>query len=117
MLGIEKLKSFVHVSTLYSNCNRTDVDEKIYEHILNYHQLVPIANVLKDVNDKDAIESFLLQKFPNTYTLTKHFAEKLVYHQAFFMPTGIFRPPVVVWNVKLFAAEIYFFNSFQDVKL
>lgn len=102
MLSIEKLKAFVHVSTLYSNCNRLEIDEKIYEHILNYHQLVPIANVLNNVANKEPIENFLLQELPNTYTLSKHFAEKLVYHQAFFLPAGIFRPPVVISSYKDF---------------
>lgn len=102
VLRIEKLKAFVHVSTLYSNCNRLEIDEKIYEHILNYHQLVPIANVLNNVANKEPIENFLLQKLPNTYTLSKHFAEKLIYHQAFFLPAGIFRPPVVISSYKDF---------------
>jgi fatty acyl-CoA reductase len=93
VLGIEKLKSFVHVSTLYSNCNRDEIDEKIYDHMLNYHQLVPVTKILHDVKDK-RMEEFLYDGLPNTYTLTKHFAEKLVYHQAFFMPSGIFRPAV-----------------------
>lgn len=48
------------------------------------------------------IENLLFQNLPNTYTLTKHFAEKLVSHQAFFMPTGIFRPPIVISNYKDF---------------
>lgn len=94
--GIEKLKAFVHVSTLYSNCNRVDVDEKIYDHILNYQQLIPIARILKHMSgdDKRIVEKFLFQNLPNTYTLTKHFAEKLVYHESFYMPSGIFRPPI-----------------------
>jgi alcohol-forming fatty acyl-CoA reductase len=97
VLGLEKLKSFVHVSTLYSNCNRKDIDEKIYDHVLNYHQLIPVAKILKNlkVKEREEMEKLLFQKLPNTYTLTKHFAEKLVNHQAFFMPTGIFRPPIV----------------------
>ncbi|KAG5674307.1 hypothetical protein PVAND_004285 [Polypedilum vanderplanki] len=99
VLGIEKLKSFVHVSTLYSNCNRDDIDEKIYDHMLNYHQLIPIAKILKDAKNKK-MEEILFDGLPNTYTLTKHFAEKLVYHQTFFIPSGIFRPAVVVSNYK-----------------
>jgi fatty acyl-CoA reductase len=94
VLGIEKLKSFVHVSTLYSNCNRDEIDEKIYDHVLNYHQLIQVAKIMKDVKDKRVLEEWLLQGLPNTYTLTKHFAEKLVYHQTFFIPSGIFRPAV-----------------------
>jgi alcohol-forming fatty acyl-CoA reductase len=98
--GIEKLKAFVHVSTLFANCNRRDIDEKIYDHILSYQQLIPVANVMKNMKDKN-MEKFLLQKLPNTYTLTKHFSEKLVYHQTFFMPSGIFRPPVGMQHTML----------------
>lgn len=94
VMGIEKLKSFVHVSTLYSNCNRADIDEKIYDHILNYNELVPVGRVFKHLKGDVKAEEFLLQNLPNTYTLTKHFSEKLVYHQTFFMPSGIFRPGV-----------------------
>ena len=102
--SFDKLKSFVHVSTLYSNCNRKDIDEKIYDHIINYHQLIPLAKIMKHMNTKDrrGMEEILFQNLPNSYTLTKHFAEKLVSHQAFFMPTGIFRPPVVVSSAKDF---------------
>lgn len=93
--GIDRLKSFVHVSTLYSNCNRMDIDEKIYDHIFDYHQLIPIAKVLRHMkDDKQIVRDVVFQNLPNTYTLTKHFAEKLVYHEAFCMPCGIFRPPV-----------------------
>lgn len=94
--GIKNLKAFVHVSTLYTNCNRVDVDEKIYDHILNYHQLIPIARILKHMraDERQTVEEFIFQQLPNTYTLTKHFAEKLVYHESFFMPSGIFRPPI-----------------------
>lgn len=102
VLGIEKLKSFVHVSTLYSNCNRKEIDEKIYKSVLSYQQFISIANVMKSASDKQAVEDFLFQELPNTYTLTKHFAEKLVYHQTFFIPSGIFRPPIVMSNYKDF---------------
>lgn len=93
----EKMKSFVHVSTLFSNCNRLEIDEKLYDHTLSYHQLVPVAKILKHMkpNEREKMEKILFGELPNTYTLTKHFAEKLVYHQAFFLPTGIFRPPIV----------------------
>lgn len=107
-LGIEKLKSFVHVSTLYSNCNRQDIDEKIYDHILSYNELIPVAKVIQHLKDDVNAEQFLFQNLPNTYTLTKHFAEKLVYHQTFFMPSGIFRPGV---GKDLLLFELFFFNG------
>ncbi|CRL06243.1 CLUMA_CG018946, isoform A [Clunio marinus] len=98
VLKLKRLKSFIHVSTLFSNCNRKDVDEKLYEHILSYHQLASLKEFLKNVEGIQPIEGLLLGKLPNTYTLTKHFAEKLVYHQAFYIPCGIFRAPVVISN-------------------
>ena len=98
--GIKNLKSFVHVSTLFSNCNRFEVDEKIYQTDLSYQQLIQIAQVFKDKKETDDLEGLVFQKLPNTYTLTKHFAEKLVNDQAFFKPTGIFRPPIVISNYK-----------------
>lgn len=111
MHGFEKLKSFVHVSTLYSNCNRQKIDEKIYDHTLNYHQLVTVSKLLKDMKTKERkeMEKLLFNDFPNTYTLTKHFAEKLVYHQAYFLPTGIFRPPLVRKEVRF---EKFFCDCF-----
>jgi fatty acyl-CoA reductase len=101
VMNIEKLKSFVHVSTLYTNCNRSDIDEKIYDHIFNYNQLASVASLLKDAKN-EYVENLLFHQLPNTYTLTKHFAEKFVYHQTFFMPSGIFRPPIVFPNYKDF---------------
>lgn len=87
----------MHVSTLYTNCNRMDVDEKIYDHILNYNQLIPFANILKNISDehdKQIVQDLLFQQLPNTYTLTKHFAEKFIYHESTSIPSGIFRPPI-----------------------
>ena len=97
-LGIKNLKSFVHVSTIYSNCNRTEIDEKIYNHALNYHQLINLGKLTKATDD--VTKEVIFENLPNTYTLTKHFAEKLVCHQAYFIPTGIFRPPIVISSYK-----------------
>lgn len=99
-LGIKSLKSFMHVSTLYSNCNRTDIDEKVYPSTLTYQDLIQIGHVFKDSENAIDNESFVFQKLPNTYTLTKHFAEKLVNDHAFHAPVGIFRPPIVISNYK-----------------
>lgn len=100
VLGLKHLKSFVHVSTLYSNCNRNEIDEKIYNHALNYYQLIHLGKVSKATDDVS--RELVFENLPNTYTLTKHFAEKLVYHQAYFIPSGIFRPPIVISSYKDF---------------
>lgn len=36
---MEKLESFVHVSTAYSNCPRYEIDEQVYEPTINAEQL------------------------------------------------------------------------------
>lgn len=94
---IKNLKSFVHVSTLFSNSNRRDnlVDEKIYDHPMSYKQLIALADLTKVTENQESAKLVFNHDFPNTYTLTKHFAEKLVYDQADQLPAGIFRPPVV----------------------
>lgn len=101
---MKSLKSFLHISTLYSNSNRQEneeIDERIYDHLIDYNQLISISKVCEGSIE---MESQLLRKifikpndtFPNTYTLTKHFAEKLVNSRAFYLPCGIFRPPIVI---------------------
>jgi alcohol-forming fatty acyl-CoA reductase len=100
---MKNLKSFLHISTLFSNSNRSEneeISERIYDHLLDENQLISISKVCQNIE----IESQLLHKifstpndtFPNTYTLTKHFAEKLVNSRAFYLPCGIFRPPIVI---------------------
>lgn len=101
VMQMENLKSFVHVSTLYTNCNRTEIDEKIYDHTMNYHQLIPIAKIFDKMRN-ESVEKFLFNNLPNTYTLTKHFTEKFVHHQTFSMPSAIFRPGIIISNYKDF---------------
>jgi alcohol-forming fatty acyl-CoA reductase len=95
------LKSYLHVSTLYSNSNRLEddvVDEIIYDHRLSYEQLIYISKISEQ---NPALVAKLFQNsdprdnFPNTYTLTKHFAEKIVASYSSYLPCGIFRPPIV----------------------
>lgn len=43
---IKTLKSFLHISTLFVNCNRSEneeIGERIYDHQLDYHQLICIS--------------------------------------------------------------------------
>lgn len=94
---MRELKSFIHISTLFSNCDRREdlVEEKIYDHPFNYHQLIALADITKSMESHDSVKLTFEHKFPNSYTLTKHFAEKLVCDQADQLPIGIFRPPIV----------------------
>lgn len=97
---MRQLKSFVHVSTLYSNVNGYNVDEKIYDNSLSYQKFIEVGLQITDYKKIINNEICNPDKLPNTYTLTKHFAEKLVNHQASHLPVGIFRPPMVVSSYK-----------------
>lgn len=97
---VESLKSFVHVSTLFSNINGYNVDEKIYPSSLSYQKFIEVG--LK-ITDRDNVNNNAIcnpEKLPNTYTLTKHFTEKLVNNEAALIPAGIFRPPIVAGSYR-----------------
>lgn len=98
--GMKNLKSFVHVSTLFSNCSGYNVDEKIYPSQLSYQKFIEIGMEVADKQNVIDNEACNPEKLPNTYTLTKHFAEKLVSDQTSQLPVGIFRPPIVFPSYK-----------------
>ncbi|XP_055687402.1 fatty acyl-CoA reductase wat isoform X2 [Lutzomyia longipalpis] len=89
------LKSFLHISTLYSSCQRKYVGERCYSPKITYEQVIQIDRIA-DNDTFEAIQHCLIGEMPNTYTVTKRWAENLVNHVAYGMPAGIFRPPIVV---------------------
>uniref|UniRef100_A0A1B0DHD5 Fatty acyl-CoA reductase n=1 Tax=Phlebotomus papatasi TaxID=29031 RepID=A0A1B0DHD5_PHLPP len=92
---MRRLKSFLHISTLYSNCHRKYVGERCYSPKITYEQVIQI-NRIADNDTFETIQHCLIGEMPNTYTVTKRWAENLVNHVAYGMPAGIFRPPIVV---------------------
>jgi alcohol-forming fatty acyl-CoA reductase len=112
---IKNLKSFVHVSTLFSNCNRPVSDEKIYDHAINYRELIDIGENSRIAETENLSEIEFSHDFPNTYSLTKHFAEKLVVDQANRLPTGIYRPPIVSSSYKTMPGWTDNINNFSGV--
>uniref|UniRef100_A0A1I8PPT4 Fatty acyl-CoA reductase n=1 Tax=Stomoxys calcitrans TaxID=35570 RepID=A0A1I8PPT4_STOCA len=98
-MEMKTLKSFVHISTLYCNCNRKFINEKVYETEIGYEKIMQIFRIFDD----ETLEKFrpcLIGEMPNTYTMTKKCAENLVNHKAFYLPAGIFRPPIVMSTYK-----------------
>jgi alcohol-forming fatty acyl-CoA reductase len=112
---VKNLKSFVHVSTLFSNCNRTFADETIYDYGINYRDLIATADISRRTANDLAVKIDFQHDFPNTYTLTKHFAEKLVVDQVGRFPTGIFRPPIVSSSYKVVPGWTDNINGFSGV--
>nr|XP_014086817.1 fatty acyl-CoA reductase wat isoform X1 [Bactrocera oleae] len=93
---ISQLKSFVHVSTAFSNCILPHIDEKYYPEILGIsaNKALKIAEHLGP-ELTNILEKHLLGRFPNTYTLTKALAEELILSEAGTLPICIFRPAII----------------------
>ncbi|XP_039486868.1 fatty acyl-CoA reductase wat [Drosophila santomea] len=94
-MEMKHLKSFVHISTLYCNCNRKFIKEQVYENEIGYEKIMQIYRTFDD-ETLEKMRHCLIGQMPNTYTMTKKCAENLVNHRAFHMPAGIFRPPIVM---------------------
>lgn len=89
------LQAFIHISTAYSNCNRLDIKEQIYDPPITSNQVQKILNCL---NGKtiDRILPAILAGFPNTYVFTKCLAESVIAEMANDLPIVIFRPAIVM---------------------
>ncbi|XP_067129658.1 putative fatty acyl-CoA reductase CG5065 [Centruroides vittatus] len=90
---MKKLLALVHVSTAYCNCERQELDEKIYPVSQNYEDYI---NILK-LNDNfiEEIVPKLLDGRPNTYLITKAITENLLNINYRDLPVIIIRPSIV----------------------
>jgi alcohol-forming fatty acyl-CoA reductase len=92
---VQNLKAFVHVSTCYTQCHRTILEEKIDVSPINCQQLLEMTTNLS-IEQVEKLKDGLIDVMPNTYTLTKRYAEELVFSEpGGKMPIGIFRPPIL----------------------
>jgi len=92
---MKNLKSFVHVSTAYSHCNRNYIEERYYECSTSYKDI----RVLLDSKSDEEIEKItekLLDGRPNTYTFTKALAEEVVVEEAGDLPVCVVRPSMII---------------------
>ncbi|XP_046837277.1 fatty acyl-CoA reductase wat-like isoform X1 [Vespa crabro] len=93
--NMPKLKSFVHVSSIYANCMQSLIEEKFYEPPMDPDKLI---NLVESINEKllDEITPRLLGICPNSYVYTKAVAENVVKKNIGIIPIGIFRPAIVI---------------------
>jgi alcohol-forming fatty acyl-CoA reductase len=93
---IRNLKAFVHVSTCFTQCHKEHLEEKIDASPINCQQLLEMtANLSTEL--VEGLKDGLMNGMPNTYTLTKRYAEELVAKDVGGkLPVGIFRPPILV---------------------
>nr|XP_023023646.1 fatty acyl-CoA reductase wat-like [Leptinotarsa decemlineata] len=89
------LKSFVHVSTAYSNFPVNYIQEKLYDMPESLEEMCQTIEKL----DEDYINKYterIIEPWPNTYTFTKAIAEMVIKNGADQLPIGVFRPSVVM---------------------
>lgn len=97
------LEALVHVSTAYSNCDRTQVDEVFYETPIKAEKLIDMARWMRPEIFEE-ISPVLLGKRPNTYTYTKAVAESLLMERSKTLlprvPIAMVRPSIVagIWR-------------------
>jgi fatty acyl-CoA reductase len=92
--ALQNLKALVHVSTAFSNCDRTEIDEAVYPPSIPPNKLMEAL----DWMDDDIIETLtpkLIGRRPNTYTFSKSLAEYVLVQEGKGLPLAIFRPSIV----------------------
>ncbi|XP_044739879.1 putative fatty acyl-CoA reductase CG5065 [Chrysoperla carnea] len=88
------LKSFVHVSTAYSNADKREIQETVYTPVHDPRVILECIESLP--NDVVSVISEKIKgKHPNTYTLTKAMAEHIVMEKTGDIPAAIVRPSIV----------------------
>ncbi|CAH1708590.1 unnamed protein product [Aphis gossypii] len=93
--NITNLKVMAHVSTAYSNCNRLHVEEKFYDPIADYEDILKLISSKDDQTLQDMTKE-IIGDLPNTYAFTKSLAEDVIRREAQDLPILVFRPTVVI---------------------
>ncbi|XP_030764320.1 putative fatty acyl-CoA reductase CG5065 [Sitophilus oryzae] len=93
-IKMKNLKSFIHVSTAFSNAEKRTIEEQVYVPSFDAETII---NLIENLPDEliEAISDKLVGKHPNTYTFTKALAEQLVLHYSAKIPTAIVRPSII----------------------
>ncbi|CAH1118591.1 unnamed protein product [Phaedon cochleariae] len=92
---MEELKSFVFVSSVYSNFPLYEIHEKFYAPKETAENLIDLV----DKNDEAALETMensLLGEWPDTYTFTMCAAEDLIKREGNCLPISIIRPSMIL---------------------
>lgn len=96
---MRNLRHVIHVSTAYSHCPRSHIDEQFYATPMQPDQLITLTETVAE-NVLDDITPHLLGDFPNTYAYTKACAEEIVRAYQGQIPMAIVRPSIIVSTYK-----------------
>lgn len=89
---VRNLKSFVHISTAYTQCPRSEIKESFYMPPVDYREAIKILNI--DDELLDALTARLVAPWPNTYAYTKAISEDMIRQFQDRLPIGIIRPTI-----------------------
>lgn len=87
------LQAVLYVSTAYSNCHLSSIDEKFYDNTMDYPKLEEALCKMNEA-EVEKITPEVLGQWPNTYTFTKSLAENIIKAKCLDLPIGIFRPGI-----------------------
>ena len=97
---MKRLEVFLHISTAYSNCPLSRVEEKFYAPPFDPEYMIKIAESLTEENTLsfEIMTESIIRPWPNTYTFTKALSEELVrvFGQSF--PVAMMRPSIGIDN-------------------
>lgn len=96
---MKQLQSFVYVSTAYSNCDRSHIEEKFYDPTFTEEETVSILEH-SNLYEQVLLTPFILEKKPNTYILTKNISEDLIRISSNYLPVTVVRPSVIMPTFK-----------------
>ncbi|XP_050501734.1 putative fatty acyl-CoA reductase CG5065 [Diabrotica virgifera virgifera] len=91
---LKQLKSFVYVSTAFSNPDKENISESVYEAPYNPEDIFTLIEDLSK-DSFDMLSHKLLGNHPNTYTYTKAMAEQMVLMFSNRIPSAIVRPSII----------------------
>lgn len=94
--GIRQLETFAYVSTAYSNCIHSDIEERFYDAPMDPHFWLKMLDHCTEA-DKERmriLEAHIMNPWPNSYTYSKALSESLVREYSKTMPTVVMRPSI-----------------------
>lgn len=98
---LKHLEAFVHVSTVFNNLDKNEIEEEIYPAVLDPHKLMDLIDCM---NDKllESITKQLVGNCPNVYAYTKALGEQLLQKEcsSHDIPLVIVRPSIVTAAMK-----------------
>lgn len=89
----KRLKSFVHISTAYSQCPRSEIQEMFYESPMDYRRALELISSFSD-DVVNALTTKIIDPWPNTYTFTKAVSEDMIRQYQSRLPIAIIRPSI-----------------------